>query len=76
MDLCCKFFLLFYVLGLNEKGTLIYTHRFDSVLSAKRCILKLRERRDLHPSFSKVRFSFPPSYSTPMLIQYSFFLDA
>ena len=33
-------------------------YRFDSVQSAMRCIAKLRERRDLHPSFSKVRFGF------------------
>lgn len=38
---------------------------FDSVGSAMRCITKLRERRDLHPSFSKVGLSFYRRSSLP-----------
>ena len=48
-------------------------HRFDSVQSAMRCIAKLRERRDLHPSFSKVRFGLPFIFSLSIFI---FNLDA
>ena len=53
MDLFCKFFFQLKKMGEWEVDGM---YRFDSVQSAMRCIAKLRERRDLHPSFSKVRF--------------------
>ena len=53
MDLFCKFFFKKKTMSEWEVDGMC---RFDSVQSAMRCIAKLRERRDLHPSFSKVRF--------------------
>ena len=49
-------------------------YRFDSVQSAMRCIAKLRERRDLHPSFSKVCFG--PLFIFFSLSIFIFNLDA
>ena len=49
-------------------------YRFDSVQSAMRCIAKLRERRDLHPSFSKVRFGLLFYFFSPSV--FIFNLDA
>ena len=51
MGLCCKF-----DLSVMFERDVDCMYRFDSVQSAMRCITKLRERRDLHPSFSKVGF--------------------
>ena len=55
MDLFCKFFFSLKKIKMGE-WEVDGMYRFDSVQSAMRCIAKLRERRDLHPSFSKVRF--------------------
>ena len=54
MDLFCKFFKK--KKKKSGEWEVDGMFRFDSVQSAMRCIAKLRERRDLHPSFSKVRF--------------------
>ena len=55
MDLFCKFFFSLKKIKMSE-WEVDGMYRFDSVQSAMRCIAKLRERRDLHPSFSKVSF--------------------